>query len=78
MNNSKSYLLECATAEAVLRLDRTLLHEEAIEIQTKYLVEQNHETLLQYMEESLAGAATSQWLQVWSPNQTLTSNTWYK
>lgn len=63
-NRAKFYLLECATAEAVLRLDKTLLCDEADEIQAVYLREQNHENLLQYLEATLPNVTESQLLQV--------------
>ena len=47
---SQFLLLQCATSEAVLRLDKTQLSSEAKDIQDLYLDKQRHETLLQYLE----------------------------
>ena len=43
-------MLLCATGEAVMRLDRTELSDEAKRNQEIYLHDQYHETLLQYLE----------------------------
>lgn len=43
-------MIQIATAESVLRLDKTLLKEEAKAIQQIYIAEQSHETLLEYIE----------------------------
>ena len=47
-------MLLCATAESVMRLERTELQREAKTIQEIYLRHQYHETLLQYLENEFA------------------------
>ena len=47
-------MLQCATAECVLRLDRTVLQKEAEDLQRHYLVEQQHENLPQYLTYQLS------------------------
>ena len=46
---AKYHLLQCATGESVLRLDKTELHSEAKSLQEIYLTEQHHETLHNYL-----------------------------
>jgi len=52
-------MLQCATAECILRLDRTVLKEEAAEIQAMYLERHCHETLLQFLNYALSQHADS-------------------
>ena len=47
-------MLLCATAESVLRLDRTQLVHEASGLQKMYLHDYYHESLLQYLENELS------------------------
>ena len=54
---AKRQLVQCATGESVLRLDKTVLKNEAAEIQKMYIFEQTHETLLEYLEAELPSAA---------------------
>ena len=51
---SKYYMLLCATAESVLRLDRTQLVHEASGLQKMYLHDYYHESLLQYLENEFS------------------------
>lgn len=46
-------MIQIATAESVLRLDKTLLKEEAKDIQKVYIEDQFHETLLDYLDGEL-------------------------
>lgn len=46
-------MIQIATAESVLRLDKTLLKEEAKDIQKVYIEDQFHETLLDYLDSEL-------------------------
>ena len=71
-------MLECATAEAVLRLDKTILCDEAEEIQSIYLREQNHENLLQYLEATLPQESAPQLLQVRVETATLNAEKKFK
>ena len=50
---AKYHLLQCATGESVLRLDKTELHSEAKSLQEIYLTEQHHETLHNYLVNQL-------------------------
>jgi len=52
-------MLQCATAECILRLDRTVLREEAAEIQAMYLEHHCYETLLQLLKYALCQHADS-------------------
>lgn len=49
----KAYLIQCATAESVLRLDKTMLKNESQQIQQIYIAEQHHENLQEYIEAQL-------------------------
>lgn len=49
-------MLQCATGESVLRLEKTELAHEAYAIQKVYMHDQYHETLLQYLEHELPKA----------------------
>ncbi|XP_067940321.1 E3 ubiquitin-protein ligase RNF213-like [Watersipora subatra] len=53
---SKECLVECCTAESILRLDKTELSDEAKQVQTWYMDEQQHENLLQYLEQHMSQA----------------------
>ncbi|XP_067936897.1 E3 ubiquitin-protein ligase rnf213-alpha-like [Watersipora subatra] len=54
LKRAKFHLLQCATGEAVLRLEKTQLNREAKRIQEIYMKEQHHETLLQYLNFELS------------------------
>jgi len=56
---AKYHLLQCATGESVLRLNKTQLASEAKQIQNTYMEEQYHETLLQYLQHVIPMAGDS-------------------
>lgn len=61
---AKFHLLQCATAECILRLDKTELEEDAADIQEMYFQEQHHENLLQYLEHVLITTETKECVQI--------------
>ncbi|KAF6032077.1 hypothetical protein EB796_009577 [Bugula neritina] len=56
---AKFHLLQCATGESVLRLDKTMLEFEAKKIQSMYMTEQYHETLQQYLTHLMSAESDS-------------------
>jgi len=58
-------MLQCATGEAVLRLDRTCLKAEAGQIQDVYMTQQSHESLIQYLSQEVnLTSSTNLYIQV--------------
>lgn len=51
LDRAKFHLLQCATKESVLRLDRTMLRDEAPHLQRIYMEEQKHEDLFSYLSD---------------------------
>ncbi|KAF6041607.1 hypothetical protein EB796_000120 [Bugula neritina] len=67
LERSKFYMLQCATGEAVLRLDRTCLKTEAGQIQDVYMTQQSHESLIQYLSQEVnLTSSTNLYIQVTS------------
>ena len=65
LERAKFHLMQCATGEAVLRLDKTRLAREALELQRIYMKDQHHESLLDYLQHELGqGWDNSTFIQV--------------
>ena len=65
LERAKFHLMQCATGEAVLRLDKTRLARDALELQRIYMKDQHHESLLDYLQHELGtGWDNSTFIQV--------------
>lgn len=56
--------MQCVTGEAVLRLDRSRLSSDKMEIQEVYMEEQSHESLLQYYLHHMKNEQEQLYIQV--------------
>ena len=64
---AKYHLLQCATGESVLRLDKTELSMEAMKIQNIYMKRQKHENLHEYLDHAIFDAYQPLYIQVSIP-----------
>ena len=61
---AKYHLLQCATGESVLRLDKTELSMEAMKIQDIYMKKQKHENLHEYLHHAISDTYQPLYIQV--------------